>query len=55
MDGFLVANELVDYAKKTKSECLVLKVDFEKAYNSVDWGFLEYMMNQLGFGRKWVA
>jgi hypothetical protein len=39
VDGVLVANELVDYAKKTKSECMVLKVDFEKAYDSVDWGF----------------
>jgi len=30
-------------------------VDFEKAYNSVDWGFLEYMMRRLGFGNKWVT
>jgi len=34
---------------------MVLKVDFEKAYDSVDWGFLEYMMKRLGFGMKWVA
>jgi len=55
VDGVLVANELVDFAKKTKSKCLVLKVDFEKAYDSVDWGFLEYMMKRLGFGEKGVA
>jgi len=36
VDGVLVANEMVDFAKKTKKECLVLKVDFEKAYDSVD-------------------
>ena len=47
-----MANEMVDFAKRTKTECLVLKVDFEKAYDSVDWGFLEYMMRRLGFGNK---
>jgi len=44
VDGVLVVNELVDYAKKVKTDCLIFKVDFEKAYDSVDWGFLEYMM-----------
>jgi len=32
----LVINETVDFAKKSKSECLIFKVDFEKAYDSVD-------------------
>jgi len=35
----VVANEIVDYARKLNRQCLSLKVDFEKAYNSVDWGF----------------
>jgi len=39
VDGVLVVNELMDYAKKMNRECLTLKVDFEKAYDSVDWGF----------------
>jgi hypothetical protein len=34
--------------------CLVLKVDFEKAYDSVDWNFLEYMLRRFGFGDKWI-
>jgi len=36
VDGILVVNEVVDLAKKAKLECLILKVDFEKAYDSVD-------------------
>ena len=55
VDGVLVVNELVDYAKKAKKECLIFKVDFEKAYDSVDWGFLEYMMRRVGMCDKWVA
>ncbi|GAU32684.1 hypothetical protein TSUD_145580 [Trifolium subterraneum] len=53
VDGVVVVNEIVDYAKKAGKECLVLKVDFEKAYDSVDWRFLEYMLRRFGFGIKW--
>jgi hypothetical protein len=55
VDGVLVVNELVDYAKKAKKDCLIFKVDFEKAYDLVDWGFLEYMMGRVGMRAKWVA
>jgi hypothetical protein len=34
--GILIANELVDDARKSKNELLLFKVDFEKAYDSVD-------------------
>jgi hypothetical protein len=55
VDGVLVVNEVVDLAKKTGRECLILKVDFEKAYDSVDWGFLEYMLRRFGFCSKWIS
>jgi hypothetical protein len=25
---------------------MIFKVDFEKAYDSVDWGFLDYMLGR---------
>ena len=55
VDGVVVVNEIVDFARKAKVQCLILKVDFEKAYDSVDWGFLEYMMIRVGMCNKWVA
>jgi hypothetical protein len=39
VDGVMVVNEIIDLAKKTGRECMVFKVDYEKAYDSVDWGF----------------
>lgn len=36
---------------------MVLKVDFEKAYDLVSWSFIDYMLFRLGFGpmwRKWM-
>ncbi|GAU47706.1 hypothetical protein TSUD_177110 [Trifolium subterraneum] len=54
-DGVVVANEVVDLAKRAKKECLVFKVDFEKAYDSVSWSFLDYMLRRVGFGEQWRA
>jgi hypothetical protein len=36
VDGVLVMNELVDLARRQRKQCLIFKVDFEKAYDSVD-------------------
>ncbi|GKE54423.1 reverse transcriptase domain, reverse transcriptase zinc-binding domain protein [Tanacetum coccineum] len=53
LDGVLIANETVDFLKKTKRKCLVFKVDFEKAYDSINWRFLDDIMKRMGFGSKW--
>lgn len=40
MDDVAAMNEIVDLAKKSMTECLIFKGDFEKAYDSVSWDFL---------------
>lgn len=32
----------------------MVKVDFEKTYGSVAWGFLDYMLGGMGFSEKWI-
>ncbi|GAU51940.1 hypothetical protein TSUD_417220, partial [Trifolium subterraneum] len=57
LDGVLIANEVVDDARKSKKELLFFKVDFEKAYDSVDWGYLDDVMGRMSFPvlwRKWI-
>ncbi|MCH90117.1 transposon TX1 putative 149 kDa protein, partial [Trifolium medium] len=44
VDGVVVVNEVVDMARRNGQSCLILKVDFEKAYDSVEWSFLDYML-----------
>jgi hypothetical protein len=53
LDGILIANEIVDEAKRKKKEALLFKVDFEKAYDSVDWNYLDFVMEKMGFHEKW--
>jgi len=57
LDGILVANEVVDEARKCKKELILFKVDFEKAYDSIDWNYLNEVMLKMGFPtlwRKWI-
>lgn len=51
----LVINKVIDLAKRQKEECMLFKVNFEKAYDSVSWGYLEYTMGKMRFGEKWLC
>ena len=53
IDGILIANEVVDEARKSKKELLMFKVDFEKAYDSVEWGYLDEVMGCMSFPTLW--
>jgi hypothetical protein len=39
---------------KGKKGYMVLKLDISKAYNRVEWEFLEGIMLKLGFDRIWI-
>ncbi|GAU43492.1 hypothetical protein TSUD_92030 [Trifolium subterraneum] len=53
LDGVLIANEVIDEAKRLKREAIFLKVDFDKAYDSVDWDFLDFVLGKMGFPMRW--
>ena len=54
LQSALIANEVVDEANRTQRPCIVFKVDYKKAYDSVSWDFLFYMLRRLGFCSKWI-
>ena len=58
LDGILVANEAVDEVRCLKKEMLLFKMDFKKAYDSVDLNYLDMVMKRMNFPtlwRKWMS
>ncbi|GKC94258.1 putative RNA-directed DNA polymerase, eukaryota, reverse transcriptase zinc-binding domain protein [Tanacetum coccineum] len=53
IDGPLMVNEIISWANKKRERLFILKVDFEKAFDSLDWKFLDHTMEQMGFSIKW--
>ena len=56
-DNILVAYELTHcmrQKKKGKEGYAAVKLDMSKAYDRVEWSFLQAMMEKLGFGKRWI-
>lgn len=54
LDSIVVTNEVIHDARCKKKQTLLFNVDFEKAYDSVNWRFFFYMMRRLNFCERWV-
>jgi SAM-dependent MidA family methyltransferase len=49
LESVVSAHEIIYEAAKTHQKGLILKLDYEKAYNRVNWHFLEEMLSSRGF------
>ena len=54
MDAVLIANEAIDSRVGQKKPGILCKLDTEKAYDHVNWGFLLNILRKMGFGEKWI-
>ena len=41
--------------ERGSKECMALKLDMSKAYDGVEWVFLEKIMLKMGFHPQWVS
>lgn len=53
MTGVLALHEVLHETKIKKSVGIVLKLDFEKEYDKVNWDFLFACMEARGFNETW--
>lgn len=55
LEGMVVLHEVLHELRKSKSRGLILKIDFEKAYDRVRGSFLEHVIVGKGFPTEWIS
>jgi hypothetical protein len=53
LESVVAAHEIIHDIHRKKESGVVLKLDYEKAYDRVSWSFLGDMLESKGFGAKW--
>jgi hypothetical protein len=55
-DNSIVAHELLHSikSKKGRGGLMAVKIDVEKAFDRMEWGFLLYILTKLGFNSIWI-
>lgn len=55
-DNIMLSQELIKgYTRKQISPRCMVKVDIQKAYDSVEWVFLQQMLSELGFPHRYIC
>lgn len=55
MDNIATMEKLLFSLQKWRLPGHILKLDFTKAFDSVDWDFLLEILSARGFGERWVG
>ena len=54
MDSIVIAEEIIAEWKRSDTTSFIWKVDFAKAYDSLDWRFLWNVFQRCGFPSVWI-
>ena len=54
IDVTLIVDEAIDFMLRSNSSRVICKLDIEKAYDHVNWGYLLAILDEMGFGKKWI-
>jgi hypothetical protein len=54
LDSVVILHETIHYMHKSKKSGVLFKVDFEKAYDKINWEFLFSVMKMKGFPGKFI-
>lgn len=54
LDNVILSQEILHHCHSTNESGVVIKVDFEKAYDKINWAYLLDILESRGFGTKWL-
>jgi hypothetical protein len=55
LESVVIAHEVVHNMHKSKETGVVIKLDYEKAYDTVNLDFLFEILRTRGFSEKWIG
>jgi hypothetical protein len=54
LDNVFLAQEFLEWATESGQDLVLLLLDFEKAVDKIEWGFLFTALSKLDFSPKWI-
>jgi hypothetical protein len=54
LDNIFMAQEALGWAEESEQDLVLLFLDFEKAFDRIEWGFFFSALTRLGFSNTWV-
>lgn len=54
LDNMIVTQEIIHSCQTNQQSGVVIKVDFEKAYDKIHWDYLLEVLRSRKFGTKWI-
>ncbi|GMI91437.1 hypothetical protein HRI_002813000 [Hibiscus trionum] len=53
LDCSFIANEGIEFIRNQGLKGSLFKIDFKRAYDSIEWSFLIRVLKEMGFGSQW--
>eukprot|EP00253_Pinus_taeda_P035256 PITA_35256 len=54
LDGLVVTQEIIHSLKVKKQKGMMIKLDLSKAYDRLNWNYLEKVLESFSFNRRWI-